>query len=281
MERHIFYINEKCRICRREAGKIRYNVTNYIKEVNYLYEADNVDITTDDCSVQSRSVCQKCYRVLKKCQDDMKYKKKNPKSKKEFNYSAPKYEENVLVHKTTGCECMEDIPAAAVENMAVVEDMAVGEDTVEFGEVGQTPSKVRKLSGDPVESPSDKLTVKEVRNKTPVRRHIRYSFQKAVIDFEANEIDLEEAALAKIYTAQDAFPKNRVCNMDVALFYLCRVCGRFPKEARFSRKCQHIYCKICIENYKANIDTTKCPPAFADDGVEEAREKECKLPGWL
>ena len=35
---------------------------------------------------------------------------------------------------------------------------------------------------------------------------------------------------------------------------------------------------ICIENYKANIDTTKCPPAFADDGFEEAREEECKLP---
>ena len=199
MDRHTFYINEKCRICRRETGKPRYDVKKYIEEVNYLYKDDNVDIATDDYSVQSRSICQKCYRVFKKCQDEIKFKKKNPKSKKEFSYSAPKYEENVLVHKITGCECMKDIAAENIVTAAAVEDtapediIAVAENAVEIVEICQTPSKVRKLSGEPAESPSDKLTVKEIRNKTPVRRHIKYDFQKAVTNFETNEIDLEEA----------------------------------------------------------------------------------------
>ena len=64
--------------------------------------------------------------------------------------------------------------------------------------------------------------------------------------------------------------------------FLCRVCGKYPKQAKVSINCRHIYCKICIDNYKAGVNTTKYPPAHA--AIEEETgnvENSCNIPSEI
>ena len=63
---------------------------------------------------------------------------------------------------------------------------------------------------------------------------------------------------------------------------MCRVCGKYPKQAKVSINCRHIYCKICIDNYKAGVNTTKYPPAHA--AIEEETghvENSCNIPSKI
>ena len=66
----------------------------------------------------------------------------------------PEYAENVNVH-TTGafCKCREGLAQETRHDDA-----------------GCTPSKVVKLSAEPIESPSDKLSAREVKARTPSRK---------------------------------------------------------------------------------------------------------------
>ena len=57
------------------------------------------------------------------------------------------------------------------ENVTIYRGRAPEHD-VEQRVAGVTPSKVRKLSGEPLESPSDKLSVREQRKRTPIRKII-------------------------------------------------------------------------------------------------------------
>ena len=56
-----------------------------------------------------------------------------------------------------------------------------------------------------------------------------------------------------------------IANLELAKFFSCGICGNFPKSGKFNAKCQHYYCSACIDNFKAQIDTTKCP-AMNEDG---------------
>ena len=67
--------------------------------------------------------------------------------------------------------------------------------------IGATPSKVRKLSGEAVESPSDKLSVRQIRIKKPIRKSIKFNFQEAVTDNVTGEITLCESTVVKVYTS--------------------------------------------------------------------------------
>ena len=92
---------------------------------------------------------------------------------------------------------------------------------------GVTPSKVRRLSGDPLESPQDILSAREVRNKAQVRKSIKFEFTKAKEDV-AGHIEVEEPSVGKNFTSQDSFEVERVSHTEVAKFFLCKVCGKFP-----------------------------------------------------
>ena len=60
-------------------------------------------------------------------------------------------------------------------------------------------------------------------------------------------------------------PFQRVCNKEVARMFFCRVCGQFPRHAKVSKMCLHLYCSVCIHNFKMAVKTSKCPPDHKDD----------------
>ena len=235
-----------------------YAVQTFSAEINFIYRDEGLDITKDDPQCQSKNICQNCYRKVKKAQEAIKHMKKNPKSKKTFNFDMPPYSDNVTVYlHQRRAEPEHDQP----------------------GMSGATPSKVRKLSGEAVQSPSDKLTVREKKLKTPERRSIKFDLEKYNTNFRTGELDLTRHDVVKIYTSQDSVPLERVRNQEVAKFFACRVCCNFPKAAKVSATCAHIYCQVCIDNYKEKINSTKCPPPHAFGGGEEDLEGErCNIP---
>lgn len=94
MEEHPRFHN---RFCENELTS-KYKVNSFVEEVNYCYRTDKVDIQLDDPNCQSQFLCQSCYKTLKKCQEKLKFRKKNLKSNKQFKYAMPPYKENVNVH---------------------------------------------------------------------------------------------------------------------------------------------------------------------------------------
>ena len=295
MEEHSRFLNRFCRFCESElASKYKYKVNSFVEEINFCYRTDGVDIRLDDPNSQSQFLCKSCYRNVKKCQEEIKFRKKNPKSNKLFEYAMPQYKENVTVHLSLGCKCRNDLDeedtiqgddgggaaagAAAVGAAAAGGAGGGGLDQLMAG----TPSKVRRMSGEPQESPRDKLTSREVKAKTPVAKNIKFAFEEAQEDFETGDIVLDEARVKKVYTSRDSFATRRISNMEVGKFFICRVCGQFPKVAKYSTKCHHIYCKVCIENYKTSVNTTKCPPAHANiEDDDDDEETLCQVPSQL
>lgn len=227
MEEHIFELNTFCRFCKSKLSNYSYKVSTYSEAINYIYREEGVDVTKDDPNCQSKLMCKSCYRNAKKSQDALKFKKKNPKSSKTYQFDMPSYKENVNVYKGRL-------------------------DRVEQPMVGGTPSKVRKLSGEPLESPSDKLSVREQKKKTPVRKSVKFDLEKMEADFETGDLNLSKHAVVKVYTSQDSVLMDRVSNPELARFFACRVCGKYPRESKVSVTCMHIFCKVCIENYKEN-----------------------------
>ena len=144
MEDHIKHINKFCRLCRKEVTAI-YKVASLANTVNFCYRKDQIDINSDDERTQSKVICKVCYTNLKKCEEEMKYLKKNPNSSTKFDYTIPEYAENVTVHTGAFCKCREGLAQETRHDDA-----------------GCTPSKVVKLSAEPIESPSDKLSAREV-----------------------------------------------------------------------------------------------------------------------
>ena len=146
--------------------------------------------------------------------------------------------------------------------------------------VAPTPSKVRRLSGEPLESPRDRRSVREIRNKTPIRKNIKFELTKAVTDFETGGTIVEDANVNKIFTSQDSYSVSRIGNTEIGQFFFCRVCGQFPREAKFSKSCSHIYCKVCIENYRTKVNTSKCPPAHSAN-EEDDDDEVCNIPSSI
>ena len=67
----------------------------------------------------------------------------------------PEYAENITVHIAALCKCREGLAQQRRKD-----------------DTGCTPSKVLKLSAEPLESLSDKLSAREVKAKTPSRKSI-------------------------------------------------------------------------------------------------------------
>ena len=259
MEGHIAYINKFCRFCKKEV-KDNFTVEKLADVINFCYRKDNVDIKSDEKTSQSRVMCRGCYKNFKKGEEEMKHLKKNPNSSMKFSYKIPVYSENVIVHHEL-CQCRESIPKQHQADAT-----------------GCTPSKVMKLSEEPLESPSDKLTAREVKAKTPTRRSIKFlKWAGDDVAFDNNnEAAGDSESVRKVYIAQDSFHPSRISNMEIGKFFICRVCGQFPQTVKYSMKCHHMYCKTCIENYKLNVDSTKCPPSFIDTGHEDSNK--CIVP---
>ena len=256
MEKHVLEINQFCRLCKSLVAK-SYAVQTFTEELNFIYRDEGVDVSKDDPQCQSKQICRSCYLKVKKAQEAISYMRKNPKSKKTYNFNLPAYSDNVTVFKyQRTAEPVPDQPAI----------------------VGATPSKVRKLSGEALQSPSDKLTARQRKLKTPERRSIKFDLEKYQTNFRTGGLDLTRHDVVKIYTSQDSVPMERVRNQAVAQFFACRVCSNFPKAAKVSATCAHIYCKVCIENYKDKINSTKCPPPHAFGGGEEDLEERCNIP---
>ena len=106
MEDHIKHINKFCRLCRKDVTTAVYKVAN---TVNFCSRKDQIDINSDDERTQSKVTCQVCYKNLKKCEEEMKYLKKNPNSSRKFAYTMPEYAENVNVHTGVFCKCREGL----------------------------------------------------------------------------------------------------------------------------------------------------------------------------
>ena len=267
MEDHKSYTDGFCRLCDSKLqGHNQYKVLSWSQEINHAYRSDNIDISRDDPICQSSLICQVCYRNLQKVKEEMKHKKKNPTSSKHFRYQMPPYRENVKVHLVKDCLCQQE-GAEPAPDPAAEPGGVEGHDNPDHL-MGVTPSKVRRLMELPEVSPSDKPTAREARKKTPRRTHIKFEHTPGEI-FETGEVHLEEASVRKVFTSTDSFPANRISHLEVGRFFLCRVCGQYPKTAKASKMCLHIYCALCIDNYKRGVESSKCPPAHQDDNNDD------------
>ena len=331
MEELIKQICKICRFCRSPlSADFKHKVSSYVNEINLIYSSEKIDIRNDDPNCQSKYMCGTCYKNVKKCQGEIKHKKKNPNSKKEFTYNMPDYNENKHLF-TQDTQHQEDTeaddsqsqaasPGAAVLRPAVAprviaagsRSSADDPDQAEVPRQGAsrsladrfvtprkkssvagsphvdadsfvTPSKVRKTSAEQ-ESPSDKLSYREIRKQTPVRKSVKIQLEKVETDFETGENVQVFTKVVKVYTSQDSLPIDRVDNPELAKFFKCRLCGNYPRNAKVSITCAHIYCKVCIENYKEQVDSSKCPPDhIAIDEVEQEDEEvgTCRIPSTV
>ena len=101
-------------------------------------------------------------------------------------------------------------------------------------------------------------------------------------DFETGEILVEGPSVKKIYTSQESFSRSRISNIDVAKYFLCRVCGKYPKRAKVSVSCGTFTARFALTNYKAGVNTTKCPPAHAAIKEETGLvEDSCIIPSKI
>ena len=79
-----------------------------------------------------------------------------------------------------------------------------------------------------------------------------------------------------MFSSSDSFEVLRINCAKVAKFFLCKVCRKFPREAKMCSNYHHIYWRTCIDNFKENIDSTKCSPAIVE--TERALLMSVKFP---
>ena len=125
---------------------------------------------------------------------------------------------------------------------------------------GCTPSKIRKLSSTPQESPSDKRSARDKRKKLPAAKSIKFGFTTPAKNDQGIETELTTPEIIKkVYVAKDSFETERLENKSVGNFFLCRICGNFPRVTKVNMRCFHFYCVLCIDNFQASYPTSKCP----------------------
>ena len=197
-------------------------------------DVDGGDVTKDSEETESTFMCKRCYQKLTRWnvefQQYQKYKRKNKNSAKKFNPKCKLEDlvENSVVHLVQNCPCGGSTQQVAHDDAE--EEMVDQEEAHEEVEEGCTPSKLQKLSLEPTESPSDKQTVRQQRARTPAVKSIKFGFSKGVEDV-TGDIAFEQQTIQKVYTATDSFNVERLENKNVASFYLCRICGKFPRSA--------------------------------------------------
>ena len=129
-------------------------------------------------------------------------------------------------------------------------------DTSDTDDEYPTPTKVTRLSLAPMESPSDRLTIRQQKKRVP---------QNMSMKFETTNQDLEQddsqnsVYVSKVYLSKDSYNIDRVDKKDVAEIFACKICERFPKVGLVSIHCFHVFCNDCIQNFKTNVKTSKCP----------------------
>lgn len=128
---------------------------------------------------------------------------------------------------------------------------------------------IGRLSLEPIESPSDKLPLRAQRHDKyqEAKKAIKFQFQKAEVDDETGEVTMKEPSVEKVYVAEDSYTLDRVEQKEVAAFYLCKLCGKFPKVGRVNMECRHFFCQTCIDNFRRKIDTSKCPAVMNDGNL--------------
>ena len=303
MDRHRSFLETICRICAEViASACKYNVRGVADIIEDVYEdQDGSDIKKDHPETESTFLCQRCYKNLKKWNDQhqkfLKYKKKNPHSDKVFTSTVklPPSIEHPWVHLGAECPCSadhvsdeddnaagqedgeEDQLGGADDNTGPLDDSTADDNTGPLddstnqaqeqdvlGEDGCTPSKLLKLSLTPIESPSDKLSERQKRSNIQAKRSIKFSYSKAVVDEISGEVTFAEDQVKKVFTAPDSFEPDRVENAAVAKFYFCQICGNFPINGMVNIKCMHFYCTQCIGNLQETIPTSQCPASDED-----------------
>ena len=220
MDRHRSFLETICRICAEViASANKYNIRGVAEIIEDVYEdQDGSDIKNDHPETESSFLCQRCYKNLKKWNDQhqkfLKYKKKNPHSDKVFTSTVklPPSIEHPWVHLGAECPCSadhvseeEDDNAAGQEdgeedqlgdaddNTGHLDDSTIqAQDQDVLGEDGCTPSKLLKLSLTPIESPSDKLTERQKRSNIQAKRSIKFSYSKAVVNEISGEVTFAE-----------------------------------------------------------------------------------------
>ena len=277
MERHKAYLKNRCRFCEevKDGWKCNLSSLKYVLEEAFGdYDTENDNEETD-----SSVVCRKCYKIAKKWEKEYQsfqlFKRKNPSSSKEFSTNAqlPDSILSPVIHIDHGCPCENGVmdfspdpsgSSSTSGQTATTPSTTPGRQSVRpRAEEECTPSKLSKLSPAPLESPSDKLSKQQKRRGLMAKKSIKYSFAKSI------EAEAEEK---KVYVASDSYEVERVCDFGVARFFLCTVCGNFPKDGKVNEKCMHFYCEACLDNFKDTIDTTKCPAA------SDADEEGCRFP---
>ena len=128
MDRHRSYLATICRICAEGiASAKKYSVESVAHIVDAAYkDKDGCDISIDNADTESTFVCERCYRMLRRWNNDrMKFlenNRKNPNSNKEFSSSLklPPSIEHRLVHLVVGCPCSAGQVDDTEEMVAVV-----------------------------------------------------------------------------------------------------------------------------------------------------------------
>ena len=197
MDLHRSYLATTCRICTEVIASSRtYTICSVSSILQDVYkDKDGCDVSKDNADTESKNVCNRCYTMLVRWNADhqkfLLHKRKNPNSTKEFSSSSklPPSIENPFVHLENGCLCS----AGKIDDTAEKSD--TDEDKHEASRAGDnvddegcTPSKLQKLSLTPIESPSDKLTIREQRKNVPVKRSIKFAYSKAVEDKDSGEV---------------------------------------------------------------------------------------------
>ena len=173
MDRHKQYLSKYCRLCDKQDENLKYSIQTFAAELEFEYK---VDISKDDADSQSSRCCRACYRTLQKVREKMVWLRKNPSSKKVFSFKLPAYSDNMKVHTTElGCPCLVgvEVEVEVVEAEVGGVQVGVGDVQVEVGDIqvevsgnnrgaaagyqiddlqenvqAETPSKVRRISGD-------------------------------------------------------------------------------------------------------------------------------------
>ena len=129
------------------------------------------------------------------------------------------------------------------------------------------------MSLEPVESPSDKLSLRSKRQDKyqTAKKSIKFEFQKGQVDEETGEVQLMEPSVEKIHVAEDSYTLDRLEQREVGVFYLCKLCGKFPKVGSVNVECKHFFCQTCIVNFRSKIDTSKCPAVLHNGNLCEEK----------
>ena len=258
-----------CRICGCTDAQ-KYMHIDTVKEI--IEEAyEDVDITTEKVETHSQKVCNKCYQKLKgwsKDYDKFKsFKKKNKNSDKVFssNWALPPWSEHPVIHLVSGCPCGAQESSESDSDRAAARSSGTTDHDQDF-DGGTTPSKIAKLTPVPMVSPSDKLTARQSRKHVPANLSVKFGYAQASED-EAGNVVMSEERVEKVYVSKDSFEVERLDNIEVARFYLCQICGQFPRHGQVNLQCNHFFCQTCIENFKEKIKTTKCPAVDQDENI--------------